>query len=81
MIRELVAGAPRLAKPGSRNRTALVGIVQHDTRRILFKAFCQPPDDWQREPMIAIYGGDCYFQAQFDPARKALEKLVVNRER
>jgi hypothetical protein len=50
-----------------------------DGRRILVvNAFCAWTGDWRRHPVLVLDGGNCFFQAWFDPAKRTFTLLSVN---
>ena len=42
--------------------------------------FCSEEDNWRQEFVMAIDGGDCYFQVEYDVEIEKFIKLVVNGE-
>jgi hypothetical protein len=55
-------------------------IVQRGRKRIFVNAFCYPPRgvDWRSRLYVVIDGGDCYWQAYYDPAIGKFSNLMIN---
>ena len=52
-------------------------------RQILLNAFCDaggPKDYWRSQVVFVLDGGECYFQASYDPATKSFTSLSINGE-
>ena len=57
------------------------GVTKNDRRLIYLNAFCKPSrfgPRWQKEIILVIDGGSCYFQVYFDPNKKEFIGLHYN---
>ncbi len=57
------------------------GVTRNNRRLIYLNAFCNPSKfgrRWEKEIILVMDGGSCYFQVYFDPAKKEFIALHYN---
>jgi hypothetical protein len=58
------------------------GFTAHGKKHIFLNAFCSsvfyPSDYWKSHFVLVMDGGECYFQAIYDPAEKQFTSVWVN---
>lgn len=54
-------------------------IIQHGKRKIFVSASCElPGDEWRHRLQIITDGGECFWQAYFDPTTRKFSNLSIN---
>ena len=81
-LSENVAGSTRhIDKPEQYFRQYLA-VVQHGKRWIFVNALCRiderDSDAWRKHLEMIVDGGECYWQAWYDPATRRFSNLLVN---
>lgn len=72
---------PGISSRIDRYRFHFVGIVEDGQKLMFVNAFCSPPKNWERTPVMVDGGGDCYFNFKFDPMTKQISRFSVNSSR
>lgn len=55
-------------------------IVHQGKKQIFVNAFCDTPtgDEWRHHLHVVIDGGECYWQAYYDPVTGKFSNLIIN---
>jgi hypothetical protein len=73
--------SPMLWEKQSTYRRQYAGLVRNGQRLVYASFFCDTlGEDWQREVVFVLDGGDCFFQLTYDVERGTYDNLMVNGE-
>lgn len=73
--------SPMLWEKQSTYRRQYAGLLRDGQRLVYASFFCDTlGEDWQREIVFVLDGGDCYFQITYDVERGTYGNLMVNGE-
>jgi hypothetical protein len=77
-----VASAKEIYKNLSTYKRQYLGFTENGEQLIFINAFCEHKwkdnDKWKSQFVFVFDGGDCYFQAIYNPSKHKFEKLFVN---
>jgi hypothetical protein len=73
--------SPMLWEKQSTYRPQYAGLLRNGQRLIYASFFCDTlGEDWQREVIFVLDGGDCFFQLTYNMERGTYGNLIVNGE-
>jgi hypothetical protein len=81
-LKESVPGPGRRIDNPNKYFRQYLAIVLSGKKQIFVNAMCEPvgdgSDDWRRHLQIVYDGGECFWQAFYDPATQKFSNLIIN---
>lgn len=58
-----------------------IGITKNGKKIMHVNFFCETDgDEWKKERIFVMDGGDCYFELDYDPIKRKYSALSINGE-